>query len=203
MPIHTATKDAMKNTQHLLISLLLATVHIVGVTSAPQAKVADVPQDYCANIRTGTIRSVSQSPCSPAERSLGNASLRPGTIRPSSLHPQLAARFKAARTVAISHGYSLELRSGWRSVHHQQMLFDAAISKYGSATKARRWVLPPAESLHTWGLAIDIKYPKNASASSWWFRKFSGHFGLCQRYKHEWWHFEALVSPKQQCPAPQ
>jgi hypothetical protein len=26
-------------------------------------------------------------------------------------------------------------------------------------------------------------------------------FGLCRVYENEWWHFEPLVAPGQQCPA--
>jgi hypothetical protein len=156
--------------------------------------------DYCANIKSGQIHPVISDKCAPGDRSLGLGKLLPQPKRPQQLNPQLVARFNAARTVGKSHGHTIEIRSGWRSVNHQQHLFNAAVQKYGSVTAASKWVLPPTKSLHTWGLAIDVRYVGNAASASRWFQKYSSHFGLCRRYKNEWWHYEPLVSPGQPCP---
>ena len=179
-----------------LISLLLPIN-----TGSAQAAIQDLPKDICANKKTGTTRSVMSFPCSRAENSLGSQALEAGIIRPDKLHRQLAARFNAARLSAKNNGYELLITSGWRSVGHQQRLFDRAVAKYGSVQKAHRWVLPANESMHTWGLAIDIRFAKDSAQALRWFKKYSHKFGLCRVYKNEWWHFEPNVGPGQKCPA--
>ena len=169
--------------------------------SAPAHATSLAVSDYCANINSGQIHPLVSGKCSAGERSLGLGKLLPQPHRPKQLDPQLVARFNAARTIGASHGYALRIRSGWRSVNHQQHLFNVAVQKYGSVAAASKWVLPPAKSLHTWGLAIDVRYVGDIKGSSRWFQKYSAHFGLCRRYQNEWWHYEPLVSPGQPCPA--
>jgi zinc D-Ala-D-Ala carboxypeptidase len=159
-----------------------------------------ITADYCASIHTGQIHPIASGTCPAGERSLGVGKLLPQATRPHQLDPQLVARFNAARTVGASHGYTISIRSGWRSVNHQQHLFDAAVTKYGSVATAAKWVLPPRDSMHTFGLAIDVTYSGKIQGASFWFQKYSAHFGLCRRYRNEWWHFEPLVSPGQPCP---
>jgi len=188
-----------KYSQALLCSIAVA---LSSLTFAAPSKGTSRPiLDYCANISTGQIHPVTSGSCSSDERSLGLGKLVPHPQRPQQLDPQLAARFNAARTVGASHGYTVEIRSGWRSVNHQQHLFNAAVTKYGSVQAAAKWVLPPKDSMHTFGLAIDVKYSGNIRSASFWFQKYSAHFGLCRRYQNEWWHYEPLVSPGQPCPA--
>jgi zinc D-Ala-D-Ala carboxypeptidase len=120
---------------------------------------------------------------------------RPG-IR--GLEPALAQAFNRARTAALAAGLDLRVNSGLRSAAEQQRLYDDAIAKYGSPAKARRWVLPPAESRHVKGLAIDVGPP----AAATWLEKYGVRYGLCRRYVNEWWHFERLAPAiGQRCPA--
>jgi zinc D-Ala-D-Ala carboxypeptidase len=166
----------------------------------PAQATSTVATDYCASIMTSQIHLITAGKCADGERSLGAGQLRLPPQRPKHLNSQLMARFITARNVGASHGYTIEIRSGWRSVLHQQRLFDAAVKKYGSEQTATKWVLPPQDSMHTWGLAMDIKYSGNIESSAFWFQKYSSHFGLCRRYRNEWWHYEPLVSPGQACP---
>ena len=188
-----------KFSRALLSSLAVAFATFTIVTSA-EANSRPI-LDYCANVTTGQIHPITSSQCAIDERSLGLGKLLPQAKRPRELDPQLVARFNAARTVGASHGYTIAVRSGWRSVNHQQRLFDAAVNKYGSPSAASQWVLPTKESMHTFGLAIDVTYPGNTQGTSYWFQKYSAHFGLCRRYQNEWWHYEPLVSPGHPCPA--
>ena len=178
-------------------AIALTTLVLLAPAQATSASVTD----YCASIKNGRIHPIITGQCATGERSLGLEKLVPQPKRPQQLNPQLSARFNAARTVGASHGYTIEIRSGWRSVNHQQHLFDAAVKKYGSAQTATKWVLPPRDSMHTFGLAIDVKYSGDIRGASFWFQKYSSHFGLCRRYQNEWWHYEPLVSPGQPCPA--
>jgi len=182
----------------------LANASAIAVTTlvilAPVQATSVAVTDYCANIKSGQIHPIITGKCAIGERSLGLGKLVQQPKRPQQLDKQLIARFNAARTVGASHGYTIAIRSGWRSVNHQQQLFDAAVKKYGSARAATKWVLPPKDSMHTFGLAIDIRYSGNVRGASFWFQKYSSHFGLCRRYQNEWWHYEPLVSPGQPCP---
>ena len=197
----------LKNRNGVDVSILrgaLASASAIAIAAlgplAPAQATSAPATDYCANIKNGRIHPIITGTCAPGERSLGLEKLVSQPKRPQQLDPQLVARFNAARTVGASHGYTIEIRSGWRSVNHQQHLFNVAVKKYGSAQAATKWVLPPKDSMHTFGLAIDVKYSGNIRSASFWFQKYSSHFGLCRRYQNEWWHYEPLVSPGQPCP---
>ena len=123
--------------------------------------------------------------------------------RPSDLVPQFKARYEAAKSAAELNGYTLAITSGYRSLAQQEVLFNRAVKRHGSAAEASKWVLPPEKSNHPWGLAIDINYgvggTKGKKAAAW-LEKNGYKYGLCRRYENEWWHFEPLVAPGQKCP---
>ena len=59
-------------------------------------------------------------------------------------------------------------------------------------------MLPPAESEHVRGEAVDVGPEEGAR----WLRRNGVRFGLCQRYDSEPWHFELLAAAKgSTCPA--
>jgi LAS superfamily LD-carboxypeptidase LdcB len=119
----------------------------------------------------------------------------PGT---KGLQPALTKAFTSARVAALAAGLDLRINSGYRTAATQQRLYDDALAKYGSPATARRWVLPPAESDHVKGLAIDVA-PASGAA---WLEKHGVSYGLCRRYVNEWWHFELLApAVGQRCPA--
>jgi D-alanyl-D-alanine carboxypeptidase len=58
-------------------------------------------------------------------------------------------------------------------------------------------VLPPEESEHVTGRAVDV----GPEAGIAWLREHGVRFGLCQRYANEPWHFERLAGAKgSACP---
>lgn len=121
-----------------------------------------------------------------------------GVASADGLTPQLARAVRLAREAAAADGVELQITSGWRSAERQAQLHAEAIEKYGSAAKARRWVLPPEESEHVTGRAVDVG-PEQGIA---WLREHGVRFGLCQRYANEPWHFERLAGAKgSACPA--
>jgi len=62
---------------------------------------------------------------------------------------------------------------------------------------ARRWVLPPGESAHVRGGAVDVGPESGAR----WLEQHGVRFGLCRRYDNEPWHFERLAAAKgSTCP---
>jgi hypothetical protein len=121
-----------------------------------------------------------------------------GAVGTKGLQPALRHAFAAARRDAAAAGVALSITSGWRSHYEQAALFAAAVQKYGSAEAAGHWVLPPGESAHERGEAIDVGPPSGAA----WLDVHGVHYGLCRRYANEPWHFELLApAVGQPCPA--
>ena len=121
-----------------------------------------------------------------------------GTGDVTRLQPAMQRAVKRAVTAADGEGVSLIVTSGWRSSVAQQRLYDDALAKYGSSAKARRWVLPPRESKHVTGGAVDVGPPTAAT----WLDRNGVRYGLCRRYANEPWHFELLAPQNQPCPTP-
>lgn len=92
-------------------------------------------------------------------------------------------------------GPGLQLGSAYRSVERQQELWNAALKKYGSAAKARRWVAPPGGSYHGKGQAVDLWYngqrldqaPKHVRD---WVHENAPKFGMHFPLGNEPWHIE-------------
>ena len=116
----------------------------------------------------------------------------------SDLTPAMRRSVRLAVAAARADGVALRVTSGWRSTDHQRRLYEAAVAKYGSPGVARRWVLPPEESAHVRGEAVDVGPPAGAA----WLERHGVRFGLCRRYANEPWHFERLAGAKgSACPA--
>lgn len=105
------------------------------------------------------------------------------------LTPAMRRSVDAAVAAAAADGVELRITSGWRTADEQQRLYDDALATHGSAELARRWVLPPEESAHVRGEAVDVGPPTAAA----WLQRHGERFGLCQRYDNEPWHFERLA----------
>ncbi len=119
-----------------------------------------------------------------------------GELNIDALSPKLRGRLKKAIVAARADGIRIQINSGRRSAAKQQRLFDDAVKKYGSAKAASRWVLPPRDSAHVQGKAVDIK----PVAAMQWLDKNGWRYGVCRRYDNEPWHFEALTAPGTRCP---
>jgi len=97
------------------------------------------------------------------------------------------AAFTAARADALlRHGQLIGLTSGYRSPAVQQRMFDEQVRRSGSPASARTRVLPPAESPHVRGIALDVRPYDGAR----WLERHGAAYGLHRRYDNEWWHFE-------------
>lgn len=142
----------------------------------------------------------------PLESALGlggagsTAASAPGaapTAVATDVDPELQRRFDEARAAAAAEGVKLVVTSGWRSATDQQELVDSALARYGSAEEAHRWVLPPEQSSHVQGRALDVGYTDGAL----WLGERGRDFGLCQTYANEMWHFE-MADADGVCPEP-
>lgn len=112
------------------------------------------------------------------------------------LDPALARAYLAAQADAAQAGVPLSLTSGARSHSEQQALWQDGLRTYGSPEVARRWVLPPEESAHVRGQAIDVGPVQGAQ----WLEGNGSRYGLCRTYENEWWHFELATTPGGVCP---
>jgi zinc D-Ala-D-Ala carboxypeptidase len=103
------------------------------------------------------------------------------------LTPATRAAFEAARTRALwRHGELLGLTSGYRDAATQAALYAAEVRRSGSERAARRRTLPPHESRHVAGLALDVRPAEGAR----WLEDHGAAYGLYRVYDNEWWHFE-------------
>ena len=102
------------------------------------------------------------------------------------LDPALLSALRKAAADAARDGVEFYVDSGWRSPKYQEQLLQQAISKYGSAKEAARWVATPETSAHVSGDAIDIGH----SDATAWLSKHGAEYGLCQIYRNEPWHYE-------------
>lgn len=121
---------------------------------------------------------------------------RPATYDRGTVDPELDSRIKKAQQAAGKAGYRLTVITSYRSWDQQLSMFREGVVKHGSIAEARKVVLPPWESMHVRGLAVDFSERKGAA----WLTKTNGAYGLCQRYANEWWHFEMLGDVGQPCP---
>ncbi|QIS19812.1 M15 family metallopeptidase [Nocardia terpenica] len=109
----------------------------------------------------------------------------------------LAVSYTLAEREAHEQGVPLSITSGYRSPEEQERLWEDGIRTYGGADAARRWVLPPNESTHVQGRAIDVGPQQGAQ----WLEANGNRWGLCRTYDNEWWHFELATLPGAPCPS--
>jgi uncharacterized protein YcbK (DUF882 family) len=108
-------------------------------------------------------------------------------------------RLKAAAEADGIPAKILTIVSGYRSISHQQVLWERALAKYGSPKAATKWVAPPGHSAHHTGRAIDFYLQgSNSSANTAKLRTLSAYrwlvcnavrFGFTP-YAAEPWHWE-------------
>ena len=102
------------------------------------------------------------------------------------LEPALLGALRRAAADAASDGVVFLVHSGWRSPAYQEQLLREAVAKYGSQTKAARWVGTPTTSAHVSGDAVDL----GPAAATTWLSEQGARYGLCQIYRNEPWHYE-------------
>jgi zinc D-Ala-D-Ala carboxypeptidase len=127
------------------------------------------------------------------------ASLSPFSDAPAvaRLDPALREALRQAASDARADGIALRVNGGWRSARYQRELLRRAVVTYGSIEVARQYALPPAESKHVTGEAVDVG-PTDAAS---WLSLHGSEYGLCQVYVNEPWHFEPATVPGGACPS--
>lgn len=115
---------------------------------------------------------------------------------PSALKPAAYSAWRRIKTAMAADEIVLQLESGKRSWAHQDELWQEEVAKTGSRAAAMQRVLPPEDSMHVAGYAIDI-YPASAQK---WLQREGSTYGWCRLYDNESWHFEYDASYKSGCP---
>ena len=106
------------------------------------------------------------------------------------LNPVFQDRLAGFIQAGEAAGYDIKPFSGHRSEERQQVLWNEAVRKYGSADIARQYVAPPGSSTHQYGMAADLKYGNDAAIK--WAHDNAAKFGLQFRLGHENWHIEPI-----------
>jgi hypothetical protein len=104
----------------------------------------------------------------------------------ANLDPALLVVLRQAAIDAANAGVEFFVDSGWRSPEYQNQLLREAVSEYGSAEEAARWVATAETSAHVSGDAVDL----GRSDATAWLSEHGAGYGLCQIYGNEPWHYE-------------
>lgn len=91
-------------------------------------------------------------------------------------------------------GGKVTIKSGRRSTARQAELYAAALKKYGSPEKARKWVAPPGKSKHESGEAFDLGYADESTKAK--VHAIAAQYGLYFPLANEDWHIERIGSRK-------
>lgn len=113
--------------------------------------------------------------------------------RPKSYVDDMDPRFSAALAKMLDNAppdiqNQFRIFSGARSNERQAELYAAALKKYGSPERARKWVAPPGRSMHNKGVASDLTYLNPAAKK--WAHENAQKYGLNFPMSHEPWHIE-------------
>lgn len=166
--------------------------------SGPARKVSAMPSEFAAALlvfgATRAESAVLQASSNTAGALLPNA--RAISAETEGLDPLLAVAYDMAAEEASAQGVRMSITSGYRTPGEQQYMWEDGLATYGSPEAARRWVLPPEESTHVSGDAIDV----GPQAGAAWLEANGNRWGLCRMYDNEWWHFELATLPGLPCP---
>jgi hypothetical protein len=112
------------------------------------------------------------------------------------LESSLREALRAASAAAEADGVRLDITSGWRSPAYQRWLFEEAVSTYGDAETAGRFVASAEDSTHVTGRAVDI----GSGEGQRWLGAEGWRWGLCRVYENEPWHVERATEAGKACP---
>lgn len=111
------------------------------------------------------------------------------------LKPAAAEGLSRTYDLARARGIDVRVNSSYRSVEEQTRLWREALSKYGSAEAARKWVAPPGRSRHNSGEAIDMNLMRNGQKiPQSEFDALIREAGMYRPMAWEGWHVEPLGS---------
>ncbi len=180
-PARTTTRRAPRILVAGLLVVIAAIIGALGYQSlAPSSSTAASPIEALRGEHRGALGEADGAV--PAGTTIFDDEL-PGV---ANLDPALLAALRRAATDAADDEVELFVESGWRSPKYQEELLREAVTQYGSAQDAARWVATPNTSAHVSGDAVDIA----RSDATAWLSEHGAEYGLCQIYGNEPWHYE-------------
>lgn len=201
IPTATAPARSRRALRAVLVSLLIGALAIAG---------AAVYRSASATVPTGSIAdgaSLADVPPPPDGAVTEEDGLLPsGATAFDEAYPGIAGLSHGLRDAlqrashdAAAADIIVLVNSGWRSAEYQDRLLQEAVSHYGSAEEAARWVASSATSAHVAGDAVDV----GSYDAVDWLTANGAAYGLCQTYGNESWHFELRPEAIDHgCPAP-
>ena len=157
--------------------------HLPASSSSTAAAPVDVPRSEGRGLRPPHRGALGEAGGAvPDDTTVFDAAI-PGV---ANLDTELLDALRRAATDAANDGVEILVDSGWRSPEYQSQLLREAVSEYGSAEEAARWVATAETSAHVSGDAVDVG-PSEATA---WLWEHGAAYGLCQIYANEPWHYE-------------
>lgn len=169
----------VKKSRAILVASMLQAIALMGVMAAA------VPATAIA----------CEMPSSQGREDLyGHTSNRSGIDQ---LNPEFRDRVAAMMDAANAElGGKMTIYSGYRSVAHQQRLWDQGAAKYPDPAVRRKWIAKPGGSMHNYGLAVDLRWNggrvgENSPANKW-MKENLGRFGLTRPMSYEHWHVEPI-----------
>ena len=201
IPTATAPARSRRALRAVLVSLLIGALAIAG---------AAVYRSAAATVPTGSIAdgaSLADVPPPPDGAVTEEDGLLPfGATAFDEAYPGIAGLSHGLRDAlqrashdAAAADIIVLVNSGWRSAEYQDQLLQEAVSQYGSAEEAARWVASSATSAHVAGDAVDV----GSYDAVDWLTANGAAYGLCQTYGNESWHFELRPEAIDHgCPAP-
>lgn len=176
----------------------LATVAVIATVAAGAAIVSLVGGDSTTSTAAPVISGIGIELDSDGSVPDGVTVFDDDVPAVANLDPSLLDALRRAAIAARSDEVEFVVNSGWRSAEYQAQLLRDAVTEYGSAAEAARWVATPETSPHVTGDAVDIG-PLTATD---WLAQHGAEFGLCQIYANELWHYELRDTDADgHCPA--
>jgi D-alanyl-D-alanine carboxypeptidase len=180
-----STRRSLRGT---VLCLFVATAAVIGTLVAQPASslapsFSDVPRGHHAGATTEDDGVVTEADGPLPDGVTVFDDEYPGI---ANLDSDLLRALREAARDAADDDIELYVNSGWRSPEYQDQLLREAVSKLGSEKEAARWVAPADTSAHVSGDAVDI----GSFDAEAWLSEHGAHYGLCQIYRNESWHYE-------------
>ena len=193
---HTASARATthRTPRTIAVGLVVVTVAIIGTfvhqsasSSAPSFS-APLQDQGDVTVEAGGAITTADGAITEADGVLpdGVTVFDGGYPGVANLDADLLQTLRDAATDAADDGIEFHVNSGWRSPEYQNQLLREAVSEYGSAEEAARWVATADTSAHVSGNAVDV----GSSDTAAWLSEHGAAYGLCQIYGNESWHYE-------------
>ncbi len=197
LPRHSWTQDRLQsspvNTGQLQAPLQLFSAPSTSQTPSQPSPLTRSLRPLARPTTTAPEHTHSHSHEAASSAAVRDTGLKDTSGRAIRLTPEAHEGLNEIKEIARSKGIRVSINSSYRSVERQAQLFTQALKKYGSVSRARKWVAPPGKSRHNFGNAIDLNLLRNGKKIPQ--REFDAiiaQAGMYRPMSWETWHIEPL-----------